>query len=277
MPGSPAEAAGLRAGDVILEADGSSLTNLSEQDALALVRGPAGSTVRLTIERPGEPQTFDVDVERQSITMPAVIYERIPDDNVGHIRITIFGDKTTEQLDDAIRQAEADGVQGIVLDMRNNGGGWVRAAQEVIGRFVRPDAGPALYEDTSEAESDLTAEPILSGEVEAYDIPLVVLVNEGTASASEIVAGALRDYERAVIVGATTYGKGSVQRVHDFSDGSSARITFAVWLTPGKHQIEGVGIEPEIAVAQPEEVTNSDSQLDAAVDALLAPASAEAN
>jgi carboxyl-terminal processing protease len=276
MPGSPAEDAGLRAGDVILEADGQPLTNLTEEDALTLVRGPAGSTVQLTIQRPGEDQSFTVDVLRQRITMPAVAYELLTESNLAHIRVTIFGDKTTEQLDAAIRRAKEEGVDGIVLDLRNNGGGWVTAAQEMIGRFVRPETGPAYYEDTSAAENDLESEPIIAGTDEAYDLSVVVIVNEGTASAAEIVAGALSDYERATIVGAKTYGKGSVQRVHDFEDGSSARITFALWLTPKKDQIEGVGIEPDVAVASPSEGSGGDPQLEAAIDVLVAPASAEA-
>ncbi|MGH2560113.1 MAG: S41 family peptidase [Thermomicrobiales bacterium] len=275
MPGSPAEEAGLRAGDVILEADGHSLTNLSEDDALTLVRGPADSTVRLTIQRLGVEQLIEVEVARRRITMPAVVYEYVEGHNLARIQVTIFGDKTTEQLDAAIRRAEEDGVDGIVLDLRNNGGGWVAASQEMIGRFVRAETGPALYEDSSVAESELQSEPIIPGEEHLFDLPVVVLVNEGTASAAEIVAGALSDYDRAVVVGAKTYGKGSVQRVHDFADGSSARITFALWLTPSKQQIEGVGIQPDIVVAGPTEGSVADPQLDAAVEALVAPATAD--
>ncbi|MGH2533961.1 MAG: S41 family peptidase [Thermomicrobiales bacterium] len=275
MPGSPAEAAGLRAGDVILEADGHSLTNLSEDDALALVRGPAGTTVRLSIQRPGVDQPFDVDVERRQITMPAVVYEHLPRHNLGRIQVTIFGDKTTEQLDAAVRQARDDGVEGIVLDLRSNGGGWVTAAQEMIGRFISAETGPALYEDTRAEDGELQAEPIVAGDEALFDLPVVVLVNEGTASAAEIVAGALSDYDRAVVVGAKTYGKGSVQRVHDFADGSSVRITFALWLTPSKQQIEGVGIQPDIIVNGPPDGSDADPQLDAAVDALVVPATAK--
>lgn len=268
IPGSPAQKAGLRAGDVILAADGTSLTNISEEDALELVRGPAGTAVLLTIQRPGVEEPFDVEVVRQQITLPAVAYTHLPDYNVGYIQVTIFGDKTTEQLDAAIRQAQEDGVSGIVLDLRNNGGGWVTAAQEMIGRFVRADAGPALYEDTSAGDDGIESEPIMTGDVTAYELPMAVLVNEGTASAAEIVAGALRDHDRAVIVGAKTFGKGSVQRVHDFPDGSSARITFALWLTPDRQQIEGLGIEPDVPVASAQDATSADPQLDSAIQAV---------
>jgi carboxyl-terminal processing protease len=267
MPGSPAEAAGIRAGDVIQAADGHSLQGINEQDALSLVRGPAGSSVRLTIERPGAADPIDVSVVRQKIPMPAVTYSKVPNTTIAHIRVTLFGDKTTAELDDALARAKADGVTGIILDLRNNGGGWVQSAQEMIGRFVPKNKGVALYEDVNPNDADLTAEQIIGGGQEAFDIPLVVLVNGGTASAAEIVAGALRDYGRATLIGEKTFGKGSVQRVHDFDDGASARITFAVWLTPDKTQIQGQGLEPDIVVAGNDN-SSPDPQLDRAVSEL---------
>lgn len=248
MPGSPAEAAGLRAGDVIQAADGHSLGGITEQDALALVRGPEGTSVRLTISRPGVADPFDVDVMRQKIPMPAVLYSKLPGTSIAHIRVTLFGDKTTAELDEALAKAKEDGVTGIILDLRNNGGGWVTSAQEMIGRFVPDDKGVALYEDVDPNDPDMTGEPIMGGGRDTFDTPLVILVNGGTASASEIVAGALRDYGRATLIGEKTFGKGSVQRVHDFDDGSSARITFAVWLTPNKIQIQGEGLQPDVVV-----------------------------
>jgi carboxyl-terminal processing protease len=248
MPGSPAEAAGIQAGDVIEAVDGRPLANTSPEDALDLVRGPEGTTVRLTVRRSGIAAALMIDVERRRIELHSVIYRTVDNGTLAHIQVTVFGDRTTEELDAALRQAREDGVQGIILDLRNNGGGWVQSAQEMIGRFVDPDSGPALYEDLSPDGSERNPQPILEGEVKVYDLPMVVLVNGGTASASEIVAGALRDYGRAQIVGEQTFGKGSVQRVHDFEDGSSARITFAQWLTPKLALIEGGGIEPDIVV-----------------------------
>lgn len=198
------------------------------------------------------------------------------------IRILVFGDQTIEQLDEALQQARTDAVTGVVLDLRDNGGGWVTSAQETIGRFVPTEWGPALYRDENpDPENAPESLPILSGGEEAYDLPLVVLVNEGTASASEIVAGALKDYGRAKIVGARTFGKGSVQRVHTFDDGSSARVTIAQWLTPQQHVIEDQGIEPHIAIPPaangtpvatdmpPEEVDAE--QLRAAIEAFTLP------
>ncbi|MGI8477830.1 MAG: S41 family peptidase [Thermomicrobiales bacterium] len=268
MPGSPAEKAGLRAGDVIEAADGQALSGVSEDAALNLVRGPVGSTVKLTIRRVDVVEPLIVPVVRGHIPIQSVIYQRIPGTTVGLVKATVFGDKTTVELDAALGQARTDGVTGIVLDLRNNGGGWVQSAQEMIGRFVPASAGPALFEDGNPDGSDRTVEPILAGGVSMYDMPLVVLVNGGSASASEIVAGALRDYGRASIVGETSYGKGSVQRVHDFADGSSARITFAEWLTPKGNRIQGHGIPPDVAVAPGPSATNADGQLAAALDAV---------
>lgn len=268
MPGSPAEAAGLRAGDVIVAVAGQPVQGKDQQEALELVRGPAGTTITLTIRRVGVADPFTVEVMRQKIPMPAVRYTKLTDTNLAHIQVTVFGDKTTAELDNALKQAKADGVSGIILDLRNNGGGWVQSAQEMIGRFVDDSRGAALYEDVDPNDADMTSEPIVGGGEEQFSIPLVVLVNGGTASASEIVAGALRDYGRAELIGEKTYGKGSVQRVHDLDDGSSARITFAVWLTPNKNQIQGEGLVPDVTVAAPTDGQTGDPQLARAIEEL---------
>ncbi|MFM9106047.1 MAG: S41 family peptidase, partial [Chloroflexota bacterium] len=266
IPGSPADEAGIRPGDVLVAADGVELTGMADTDALSLIRGAAGTKVVLTIRRPGVPETFDLEVERRAIVVPTVMSTPQADGRVAWIQVGIFGDRTTAQLDEALAQAKQDGVSGIVLDLRGNGGGWVTAAQEMIGRFVPADTGPALYEDMTVATDDeMKAEPIVGGGAEAFDIPLAVLVDGGSASASELVAGALRDYGRAEIVGEPTFGKGLVQRVHDFEDGSSARITFARWLTPGKHPIPEDGLAPDVAVSYPDPANGSEPQPAAAV------------
>src|SRR5215217_4836726 len=239
IPGSPAARADLRAGDVIVAADGQELGGLETDAAMSLIRGPAGSSVVLTIRRPGTPEVFDVTVNREAIEIPAVVYEAQAEGKVAHITVAIFGDNTTRELDAALKRAKEEGVGGIVLDLRGNGGGWVTSAQEMIGRFIPEDTGPALYQDL-----DLKDD----GE-SAFDVPLAVLIDGGTASAAEIVAGAVRDYERGTLVGEPSFGKGLVQRVHDFEDGSSARITFARWLTPNKSPIPDGGLAPDISVA----------------------------
>ncbi len=270
IPGSPAEEAGILAGDVILQIDGTSVEGLTDAEALDLLKGPAGEKVALLLQR-GSGQPTALDVERRKIPIPVVTYTRDEASNIGVIEIVVFGDKTADELDAAIQAAKNDGVDGIVLDLRNNGGGWVQSAQETIGRFVPADSGAALWEDFDpNVEGDEIEEPILSGDVNAYDIPLVVLVNNGTASAAEIVAGALHDYDRATIVGKTTFGKGSVQRVHEFEDGSSFRLTFAHWLTPDRNAINKVGIVPDIDVEDTPPNEKGDAQLDAALQVLRA-------
>lgn len=248
IAGSPADRAGLQPRDVIVAADGTRLEGLENDAAMSLIRGPAGTSVTLTIERDGM-APFDVEVEREAIIIPAVVYETVADGAIAHITVAIFGDNTTEELDAALKQAKEDGVSGIILDLRGNGGGWVTSAQEMIGRFVPADKGPALYQDAHvNQEDDLEAEPIEGGGEDTFETPLVVLTDGGTASAAEIVSGAIHDYKRGTLVGDATFGKGLVQRVHDFDDGSSARITFARWLTPNKTPIPDDGIKPDIAV-----------------------------
>jgi len=242
MPGSPAEESGLRPGDVIESADGQALVGLSSEDALSFVRGPDNSFVALVVRRADTATRDTLRVQRRSIPLHSVLYQLVPGTTVAQIKVSIFSDTTTAELDEALARAASDGATGIVLDLRDNGGGWVTAAQEMIGRFVPADAGPALYEDEGDDGDGARPEPILaSGAVST--LPMVVLVNGGTASAAEIVAGALRDYGRARVVGEPTFGKGSVQRIHQLDDGSSVRITFATWLTPERNQIEGVGVK----------------------------------
>ncbi len=269
IAGSPAARADLRAGDVIVAADGQDLNGLETDAAMSLIRGPAGSSVTLTIRRPGMSELFDVTVNREAIEIPAVVYEAQAEGKVAHITVAIFGDNTTQELDLALNRAKEDGVAGIVLDLRGNGGGWVTSAQEMIGRFIPEDAGPALYQDLDlEDDDDLISEPIVGGGETAFDMPLVVLIDGGTASAAEIVAGAVRDYDRGTLVGEPSFGKGLVQRVHDFEDGSSARITFARWLTPDRVPIPDEGLAPDIAVANDSEVV-ADRQLERAVAVAL--------
>lgn len=268
IPGSPADEAGIRPGDVILRIDGTAVQGLTDSEALELLKGPAGETVALDLQRK-DGSLLSLEIERRKIPVPMVTYTRDEGANIGVIRIVVFGDKTAAELDAAIEAAKTDAVDGIILDLRNNGGGWVQSAQETIGRFVPADRGPALYEDFDPGvEGDEIAQPIIAGDAPVVDLPMVVLVNNGTASAAEIVAGALRDYERATIVGETTFGKGSVQRVHEFDDGSSFRLTFAHWLTPKKHGIDKAGIEPDFAVAATPENEKGDAQMEAALQVL---------
>jgi carboxyl-terminal processing protease len=269
IAGSPAERAGLRPGDVIIAADGKSIEGLEDDSAMSVIRGPAGTSVTLTVQRSGVADPFDVKVTREAIVIPAVSYQAEAGGKIAEITVSIFGDNTTRELDAALKRAKDEKVSGIVLDLRGNGGGWVTSAQEMIGRFVPEDAGPALYQDLDEEDNgNLISEPIVGGGESTFETPLVVLIDGGSASASEIVAGAIRDFGRGTLVGERTFGKGLVQRVHDFDDGSSARITFARWLTPNKTPIPHDGIEPDVVVP-PEPEAAEDVQLQRAVDLLL--------
>lgn len=271
FPSSPAEEAGLVAGDVIEQVDGRPFAGLPSDEAFGLLRGPVGTSVDLLVRRSGRAEPIAVEVVRRAVIVPSVVYHSMADGRVAWIGISIFGDKTTEQLDDALRRAEDEGVVGIVLDLRQNGGGWVTGARETVGRFVAADRGPALYEDGSAMDlRDLTPAAILGGGQEAFDVPLVVLIDGGTASAAEIVAGALRSYGRAKLVGTPTFGKGLVQRVHDFADGSSVRITSAEWLMPDKQPIPEGGLAPDVPVENPAEgAAGTDPQLDRAIELVL--------
>lgn len=269
MIGQPADKAGIQAGDVIVAVNGHSLAKLTEDQALGMIKGPPGTKVQLTINRPDAQQPVDVHVTRALIDVPVVNYRFFPATKTAWIQILVFGDKTTAQLDEALAKAAHDGATGIVLDLRHNGGGWVTAAQEVIGRFLPASTGPAFWEDQTPGSTAAQSLPIVNGTAKAFDTPLVVLVDNGTASASEIVTGALKDYGRAAVVGEKTFGKGSVQKVFDLTDGSSVRITFAEWLTANKHRIQGTGIQPDVRVkAGKGSGPSGDAQVDAAIATL---------
>jgi carboxyl-terminal processing protease len=264
MPGSPAEKAELHTGDKIIAIDGENMTGLDGEVVRKKVLGPAGSTVTLTISREGV-EPFDVKIVRQSITVPS-IESRMLDDNIAYVRLFIFSDTAGDELRDTLKNVLAQNPKGLILDLRNNGGGYLNSAVDVVSEFV--DSGVVMYEEYG----DGTRKPL---EVHkgglATDIPMVVLVNEGSASASEIVAGAIQDMQRGKLVGVTTFGKGSVQMPSTLMNNEGAvRITIARWLTPNGRTIHGVGLTPdvEVPVTQDDTNANRDTQLDKAIEVL---------
>lgn len=267
LPDGPAERAGIRGGDVLLAVDGTDLAGASTADAGAVIRGDAGTTATVVVLRPSTGERLTFTAERARLDAPIVTYAFDPATGIGHLRVSQFSGVTTAQLDRALAQATADGATGLVLDLRGNGGGSVISAQELLGRFLSPSVGPALYETTGRQSDggELISLPILAAEGQAPNaLPMVVLVDGGTASASEIVAATLSDYGRATVMGSPTFGKGSVQRVHTFADESILRVTIAEWLTPAQRRLDGIGVPIAVPVASGD-AAGSDLQFAAAV------------
>jgi carboxyl-terminal processing protease len=239
LPDTPAQASGLKRGDVIRDIDGEPVNELSSDDAVNLIKGPEGTKVGLVIER--NDQTMDFTLTRAQIELPNLISKRI-DGGLGYVRLFGFARGAGNQVRDEVERMVADGVKGIVLDLRDNGGGLFQEAVGVASSFIE-DGEIVTYRERSEDDV------VYEAEGEAFeDLPLVVLVNEGTASASEIVAGALQDRERAMVIGTTTYGKGSVQEVVPLTDSSALKLTIAAYLTPDGNDINGQGIVPDVKV-----------------------------
>ncbi|WP_299756844.1 S41 family peptidase [uncultured Chloroflexus sp.] len=256
IKGAPADTAGLRQDDEIVAIDGEPVApmiagldiNEAAVKVAAKIRGQAGTQVRLTIRRQPGDQVFDITLTRADIVVPGVEAQLV-DGGIAYIRIIEFKANTVPEFDQALRELLPQAPNGIVLDLRNNPGGFLDQARAVLGRFYN---GVALYEQNSKGE--ITEIRTVGGDIRAFDVPVVVLVNGGSASASEIVAGALRDSRPNVtLIGEKTFGKGSVQNIYHLSDGSSARITFAHWLTPARTEIDKVGITPQYVIPYAED------------------------
>jgi carboxyl-terminal processing protease len=264
---SPAEAAGLKSGDLIIAIDGNSMKGINPELVRQKVLGPAGSVVTLTIQREGVDNPIDVKITRAKITIASVESKTL-DNDIAYIKLNTFGDTTTSELTTQLKQLLAKKPKGLILDLRNNGGGYLQTAVEVASQFVKE--GVVVSEKYGDGKNDQKFSAIPGGL--ATDIPMVVLVNEGTASASEIVSGAIQDYGRGKLVGVTTYGKGSVQIWTPLSDNQGAvRITVAKWFTPKDRTIDKTGLAPDVVAEMTKEDFDAkrDPQLDAAVKTLL--------
>jgi carboxyl-terminal processing protease len=271
MADRPAARAGILEGDELVGVDGQSITpEMPFEDVLAMVRGKVGDVVRLMVRREGVAEPLEFRVRRQEIVTPSVAWELIEPD-VGYVRLSIFGERSSDELEEALRELRAEGAARYVLDLRGNGGGLLPASIEVASQFL--EDGVVVYE--RKADGQEKTYPV-EGKGIVLEEPLAILVNSGSASASEIVAGAIQDYGRGVLVGTPTFGKASVQLIFDLSDGSSLHVTNAVWLTPSRHEIEGVGLTPDLEVTLTDEDRQQgrDPQLDAAIDYLRGPSGA---
>ena len=262
--GSPAEQYGLLPGDVIYLIDEQRANEMTIFDAIMAIRGMAGTTVNLTVLREGEEEPLVFDIERAKVEIASVeweIIEGVNGEKIGYISIYQFGDKTEDEFQEAVNGIILENVDGIILDMRNNGGGYLETAVTVVSEFVSGQNKAVTVKMRNDADNQIY---YTTGDASLAGIPLVVLVNDGSASSSEIVAGALQDYKTAIIIGEQTFGKGSVQTVTPLSDGSSLRMTVAKWYTPNDRSIDDTGITPDIIILD-DLTTEEDEQLDEAV------------
>ena len=259
----PSAIAGILAGDVLLAIDGQPVTaEMTVEDVVVAIRGPIGEEVVLTVRHPDTEEPVEITIVRAVIELPSVYWRALDEDpTIGYLQIIRFTTRSEEEVQEALQEFTAAGVEKLILDLRHNGGGLLHSAVDVAGHFL--DGDIVLYEKKS-GEGEQSLEASQGGT--ALDLPLVVLVNGGTASASEIVAGALQDHQRATLIGQVTFGKGSVQNVYDLSDGSSLHITSARWFTPNHQQLDGHGLTPEFIVSLDD--TDSDHQLARAIEFL---------
>uniref|UniRef100_A0A7C1JHK4 S41 family peptidase n=1 Tax=Caldilinea aerophila TaxID=133453 RepID=A0A7C1JHK4_9CHLR len=246
--GSPAEEAGILAGDIILRVDGEDITGLPEWEVISRIRGPAGTTVILTVLHPNAEEPVDIAIVRRKIDIESVTWARIPNTNFIYLQISQFAADTGDELRAALEaiQAEHSTVEGILLDLRNNPGGYLQEALRVNSQFL--EAGKVILHERDASQQLRTYRSVGRGLAREY--PMVVLINEGTASAGEITAGALKENERARLVGQTTLGTGTVLQPFTLSDGSVLRLGVTHWLTPNRNLIKGQGVTPHVVVKQ---------------------------
>lgn len=262
LPGTPAEAAGLAAGDVFLQVDGLDVREASQLELAALVRGPVGTDVQLLMGRGDEKLNFTIT--RARIEIPNVESRRLEGTDIGYIQLQYFNASARQQLEEALKSLDAGSLSGLVLDLRNNPGGLLDSAIAIASAFI--EDGPLLIEQSGEDEQVHDAD----GSYLGLTLPMAVLVNGQSASASELVAGALQDRDRAIIIGQPTFGKGTMQNLFALDNGGGLQLTIARWLTPEGHWIHDSGIVPEVHVEQREQPTpqGEDLSLQAAIEHL---------
>lgn len=262
IAGSPAKESGILSGDIIIKANGEELKDITLTDAVAKIRWPAETVVELEIVRPGQKELLTKKVTRKKITIPSVDGKIIPETEMGYITLSIFGEKTADDFKKILDELLTKNPKGLIIDLRDNGGGYLETAVTILSNFVEKDKTLVVTKEKN---------PLLNRSYFSYGntykpLPIVVLINENSASASEITAGALSDYSLAILVGQKSYGKGSVQQPFTLSDGSEMKITVAKWYTPKDHGIDKVGIKPDIEVGFEKEdyEKNYDRQLEEA-------------
>lgn len=240
--GTPSDTAGLLAEDIILSVDGTEAATMEVTELVKLIRGEAGTTVHLEVYRTSTNEYLSFDVERADVTLPSVASEML-NGEIGYIRIEGFEADTAAQFETALAELDAQGMHSLVIDLRYNGGGMVDSVVQILDDIL-PEGLLVYTEDKNGKRQEYSS----SGDTH-FDYPLAVLINEDSASASEIFAGAIKDYEYGTLIGTTTFGKGIVQTVFPLSDGDAVKLTTAKYFTPNGNYIHGVGIEPDIELA----------------------------
>lgn len=264
LPDMPAEKVGLRAGDKILAIDGVDTFGMAVDDAVSRIRGKGGTQVKLLISRNGWTKPQEFVITRGKIIVSSVRWEMKPS-NIAYVKISQFGDDTVKKTNQAIREILVKNPKGIIIDLRNNPGGYLDSAIDILGHWINDQIAVVERYYTGQTEKYYS-----NGRGDLHDIKTVVLINQGSASASEILAGALQDYGLATLVGKTTFGKGSVQEYDDLKGGSAIKITIAEWLTPKERSINQNGIKPDIEIDLTDEDYNNDKdpQLEHAIELL---------
>ncbi len=266
LEGTPAQKAGLRAGDKIIKVGDTSTSDLTVDEAVNLIRGPKGSEVTLTVFRDAWDESKEIKIVRELIAVSSLKWE-MKDDNIAYIRLYHFSEKANSDFRTAAVEILASPAQKIVLDLRNNPGGYLEVAQEIAGWFLKKEQ-VVVIEDFGEGKEK--KEYKSRGNASFSEYPIVILTNQGTASASEILAGALRDNRSTLIIGEKSFGKGSIQELEELREGSSLKITIAKWLTPNGKGLTDVGLEPDIKVEITDEdyKQEKDPQLDKAIEVI---------
>ncbi len=265
---SPAIRAGIRGGDYILKVDGQDTTGLTVEQAVSKIRGPAGTKVTLTVFHPGDTKPVEIIITRAKIEVKSVASEikEVNGKKIGYLKLRRFGDDTTGGVKKAVSDFLAGGVKAVVFDVRNNPGGYLDSAVEVASNWVKDGETVLIQKSGDGTEENFRAE----GQARLAGIPTVVLMNGGSASASEIVAGALKDHGLAKLIGEKSFGKGSVQELVDIDGSAQVKLTIAKWLTPDGHDLNQDGLEPDIKVEMTDEdfQNDRDPQLDRALEEL---------
>ena len=269
LPDTPAEKTGVKAGDQIIKITDigkrveKGTSGMSLQEAVALIRGERGTKVTLTLVREEVTEPFDVDIARGSINVASIKLEFVGDEGkIAHIKVLKFSGETKSEWQSAVNEIISRNVKGLILDLRNNPGGYLMGAVDIASEFVSD--GTVVIEEWSDGKRQ---EYPVYGNGKLYKVPLVVLVNEGSASASEILAGAISDHKRGKIVGTVTFGKGTIQEPQELTSGSGLHLTISKWLTPNGSWLNGTGLEPDVIIEDNEE-TSIDEELAKAIELL---------